>query len=177
MRDIIREARKLKLPDTIIAEIEALYEEALGSLAESIKSEGELSWEYSYANAHALLAEGEDPENEISENPDILETGNLPLQKLPPEHFEDLVKRKGRDSIATALKNVALWNTDKNPELSNWAKKTRADILVDEPSGGGPGGMCVCPECGNTLAHEKGIPCNEKSCPNCDSLMMRQMED
>ncbi len=41
------------------------------------------------------------------------------------------------------------------------------------PLAAGPGGSCVCPKCGATVAHTVGQPCNSKSCPNCNTKMTR----
>jgi len=38
-----------------------------------------------------------------------------------------------------------------------------------------PGGSCICPNCGNIIAHVVGQPCIEQSCPNCDARMTRNM--
>ncbi|MFC2036095.1 hypothetical protein ACFLUJ_08275 [Chloroflexota bacterium] len=40
--------------------------------------------------------------------------------------------------------------------------------------GTGPGGNCVCPNCGEKLLHELGIPCNTLSCPKCGIGMIRE---
>lgn len=34
----------------------------------------------------------------------------------------------------------------------------------------GTGGTstCVCPECGYEEEHDRGVPCNQKKCPECD---------
>ena len=37
----------------------------------------------------------------------------------------------------------------------------------------GPGGNCVCPQCGKKAPHIVGEPCNKKSCPNCGMVMTR----
>ena len=40
--------------------------------------------------------------------------------------------------------------------------------------GGGRGGQCVCPSCGKTVAHERGVPCQQVKCPDCGKPMTRQ---
>ena len=37
----------------------------------------------------------------------------------------------------------------------------------------GPGGFCVCPECGIRVPHEQGIPCIQMRCPRCGQIMER----
>ena len=37
----------------------------------------------------------------------------------------------------------------------------------------GPGGECVCPNCGYRETHQTGIPCNTKKCPKCNTPMIR----
>jgi hypothetical protein len=43
---------------------------------------------------------------------------------------------------------------------------------------GGPGlglgGQCVCPSCGATKAHQRGVPCTQMRCPRCGQPMARQ---
>jgi hypothetical protein len=38
----------------------------------------------------------------------------------------------------------------------------------------GPGGYCVCPNCGEKAAHHLGSPCYEQKCPKCGKDMTRQ---
>lgn len=40
--------------------------------------------------------------------------------------------------------------------------------------GSGPGGRCVCPQCGATAPHTRGIPCTQTNCPQCGKPMTRQ---
>ena len=37
----------------------------------------------------------------------------------------------------------------------------------------GPGGLCRCPACGQTIPHQRGVPCFESVCPNCGTKMIR----
>ncbi len=46
--------------------------------------------------------------------------------------------------------------------------------LRNKQSGGGPGGMCVCPQCGKTLPHRRGIPCTQLLCPSCHHTLIRK---
>jgi transposase len=37
----------------------------------------------------------------------------------------------------------------------------------------GPGGQCVCPNCGTKAEHILGKPCYEINCPKCGTKMVR----
>jgi hypothetical protein len=41
-------------------------------------------------------------------------------------------------------------------------------------AGAGPGGECICPQCGAIVPHEVGIPCSYKNCPKCGAKMVRR---
>jgi len=38
----------------------------------------------------------------------------------------------------------------------------------------GPGGNCVCPKCGYSIPHERGMPCYQMKCPKCGTQMVRR---
>lgn len=40
-------------------------------------------------------------------------------------------------------------------------------------AGAGPGGNCVCPNCGTVAPHQVGTPCYDISCPQCGAKMAR----
>ncbi|MBN2654566.1 MAG: NifB/NifX family molybdenum-iron cluster-binding protein [Nitrospirae bacterium] len=50
------------------------------------------------------------------------------------------------------------------------------NIGIGQAAGFGAGitGNCVCPSCGENLPHERGVPCVERKCPKCGTLMTRQ---
>jgi len=41
--------------------------------------------------------------------------------------------------------------------------------------GEGPGGYCVCPNCGYKIPHERGTPCSMLKCPNCKINLKRKI--
>lgn len=41
-------------------------------------------------------------------------------------------------------------------------------------SAAGPGGNCVCPNCGHKQPHVVGQPCVEQNCPKCGTRMIRE---
>ena len=38
----------------------------------------------------------------------------------------------------------------------------------------GPGGNCVCPNCGREAPHVRGTPCYRRKCPECGAAMTRK---
>ena len=43
----------------------------------------------------------------------------------------------------------------------------------DKP-GSGPGGYCICTKCGHENRHTRGVPCNERECPECGAKMTKK---
>jgi predicted Fe-Mo cluster-binding NifX family protein len=41
------------------------------------------------------------------------------------------------------------------------------------PFAAGPGGSCVCQNCGEKVPHTAGQPCKQLACPKCGATMMR----
>ncbi len=54
------------------------------------------------------------------------------------------------------------------------AEKAAGEGQESDTAVGGPGGQCVCPECGAELSHERGIPCSQMRCLKCSSAMTRK---
>jgi len=38
----------------------------------------------------------------------------------------------------------------------------------------GPGGSCICPNCGERVPHQVGIACYEQRCPKCGAALTRE---
>lgn len=39
----------------------------------------------------------------------------------------------------------------------------------------GPGGNCICPQCGYTEPHQQQAPCYDKKCPKCGAALTREI--
>jgi predicted amidophosphoribosyltransferase len=44
----------------------------------------------------------------------------------------------------------------------------------DDCCGMGKGGNCVCPKCGRTTLHSRGVRCQDERCPECGAKMLRE---
>lgn len=55
-----------------------------------------------------------------------------------------------------------------------WRKRGKFKSKIQGASGKGPGGDCVCPECGYKMQHEHGVPCSKLKCPNCKINLQRK---
>ena len=40
--------------------------------------------------------------------------------------------------------------------------------------GSGLGGDCVCPNCGQRVHHQRGVPCYSVNCPKCGTKMAKE---
>lgn len=65
----------------------------------------------------------------LCENSPVLEVPEgSSVMDLPLKHFLGLVEKKGRKEIVRALTNLEVWFVKKKPELSDWARKMKADL-------------------------------------------------
>jgi predicted RNA-binding Zn-ribbon protein involved in translation (DUF1610 family) len=48
-----------------------------------------------------------------------------------------------------------------------------AGMMKGSNPGAGPGGECVCPNCGARTIHRVGTPCYNLICPKCGKKMAR----
>jgi hypothetical protein len=80
--------------------------------------------------------------------------------------------------IHTYIFDADRWTMDAAKEwVQNHSRQAEAETLgrMGGPEAGGPGGMCVCPECGHRLEHDTGQPCYEITCPQCGAKMTRDV--
>ena len=55
-----------------------------------------------------------------------------------------------------------------------WQRKGRFKEEVEKAVGKGPDGRCVCPKCGYSVPHERGVPCSNLKCPKCNVNLERK---
>lgn len=46
-----------------------------------------------------------------------------------------------------------------------------------DKQGSGPGGKCICPDCGYVEEHKINKPCNEIKCPECGSMLTKKVKN
>ncbi len=55
-----------------------------------------------------------------------------------------------------------------------WQRRGRFKEKSPEATGKGPGGWCVCSQCGYRTEHQKGVPCSTLKCPKCGTALTRK---
>ncbi len=55
-----------------------------------------------------------------------------------------------------------------------WQRRGRFKEKIEEAVGKGPDGQCVCPKCGYSVPHERGVPCSSLKCPECNVNLERK---
>jgi len=55
-----------------------------------------------------------------------------------------------------------------------WQRHGRMREVLKEAQAKGPGGDCVCPQCGFKVEHKRGVPCTLRKCPQCGTFMIRR---
>jgi len=54
-----------------------------------------------------------------------------------------------------------------------WQRKGQFKDKIQEAAGKGPDGDCVCEKCGYKTPHQRGVPCSNLKCPNCNVNLKR----
>lgn len=55
-----------------------------------------------------------------------------------------------------------------------FGKGKKMGQTVSKGLGAGPAGFCICPNCGEKIKHQAGVPCYTVKCPKCGTSMMRE---
>jgi len=90
------------------------------------------------------------------------------------------------DRLALIIEKLSALDKKESEEKK---KEPEAEKTEDEKARGdgqGQGGQrqgdggatkCVCPSCGKEFTHEKGVPCNDKKCPDCVVALVGKSEE
>jgi len=145
------------------------------------------------------ISAGEEVEDEIKKvlNDYRIDISNLKTQKLGSEIFAELkiklepklkvedvekitneIEGKIRKKIPN-IKYIVIQIESKKEEIRKSFYRGRFGKISwgrgrMGGTGAGPGGKCVCPECGEIVNHERGVPCYQQKCPKCGSKMTRK---
>jgi cation diffusion facilitator family transporter len=55
-----------------------------------------------------------------------------------------------------------------------WQRRGKFKEKIEKAIGQGPDGNCVCPKCGYSISHERGVPCSNLKCPKCNINLERK---
>ncbi|MFA5777670.1 MAG: cation diffusion facilitator family transporter [Parcubacteria group bacterium] len=55
-----------------------------------------------------------------------------------------------------------------------WQRRGKFKKKIEKATGQGPDGKCVCPKCGYSVSHERGVPCGTLKCPKCNVNLERK---
>jgi len=84
--------------------------------------------------------------------------------------------RKGwrRDCVAIGANEEMSPSHDSAEPARKPAAKTGAGKGRSAGRRAGAGGFCICPYCGTMVRHQRGIPCTQVTCPQCEQPLVRQ---
>jgi len=63
--------------------------------------------------------------------------------------------------------------TGQSPDTGRGMGRGQGRGRMGGPFAAGPGGNCICPNCGHKEPHIVGQPCNQKICQKCGTRMIR----
>lgn len=55
-----------------------------------------------------------------------------------------------------------------------WQRRGKFKEKIEKAQGFGPDGKCVCPKCGYSVPHQRGVPCSTLKCPTCNINLERK---
>jgi len=75
--------------------------------------------------------------------------------------------------ISRAVEDYRSGKLEASPTIPQSHRNSRFSLNTGR-RGLGPGGECVCTNCGATIPHRQGFPCREETCPSCGGKMGRK---
>lgn len=117
----------------------------------------------------------------ITANLEIKLPGNLEVGRAA-EISENLRKTITREIpnmsyMAIQIKDYGVETDFYKPGLGKsfgWQRRGKFREKVEKADGRGPDGRCVCPRCGYSVPHERGVPCSTLKCPKCNLSLERK---
>lgn len=82
--------------------------------------------------------------------------------------------RGGRASADSPCEETCAPGERTRPSEPQKPQRSLSAARRNKQSAGGPRGVCICPQCGKTLPHQRGIPCAQLLCPSCRHALIRK---
>ncbi len=168
----------------IIKESFSLGREALDSLLDvsaGEEIEGKIKKIAKEQNIEIISLKTQKKGSAVTANLEIKLPGNLSVDeatKTSNNLREKLMKEiENLQYVAIQIKSHEIETGFYKPGLGRgfgWQRRGKFKGEVKEAVGRGPGGYCVCPECGYQIEHQRGTPCSSFKCPKCKINLERR---
>jgi cation diffusion facilitator family transporter len=117
----------------------------------------------------------------ITANLEITLPGNLKVEeaaKISESLREKLMKEvENLSYVAIQINSHEIETGFYKPAFGrgfSWQRRGKFRGEIKGAKGAGPGGYCVCPNCGYKIPHQRGVPCSTLQCPNCKINLVRE---
>jgi len=93
------------------------------------------------------------------------------LKKKLMEKIENL------SYVAIQIKSHEVESSSYKPSFGKsfgWQRRGKFKDAFEKAEGHGPDGNCVCPKCGYSVPHQRGVPCSSLQCPKCKVNLERK---
>jgi len=168
----------------IIKEAFTIGKEAIGSLLDvsaGVEIEAKIKSIAKWQNIEIDNLKTQKKGSIITANLEIKLPSNLNVEeaaKISDKLRQQLVEKiDNLQYVAIQIVSHQLETNFYKPEFGSgfgWQRKGRFTGEVKEAAGRGPEGNCICEKCGYKIPHQRGVPCSDLKCPNCNLNLKRE---
>lgn len=170
----------------IIKEAFSLAKEAVDSLLDAaapLEIETKIKEIVARQNIELLSLKTQKKGSVLTANLEISLPKNLSVEEATQisSQLKDSLVQEINNLVYVAIQ-IKSHDTDFNfykPQLGmgrpfSWQRRGRFKAQNEEAQAKGPEGYCVCPSCGYKVPHQRGIPCSQMFCPQCQIPLKRE---
>lgn len=168
----------------IIKEAFTIGKDAIGSLLDvsaGIEIENEIKSIAKEQNIEIENLKTQKKGSIITANLEIKLPSNLNVEeaaKISEKLRQQLVgKIDNLQYVAIQISSHQIETNFYKPEFGSgfgWQRKGKFTGEVKEATGRGPEGNCICEKCGYKIPHQRGVPCSDLKCLNCNINLKRE---